>query len=173
MSVSCLVNAADVGVTYRAGHGGMVDTSLDRVATEDVLAGLSVREFRWYQGQRHYLGWYWSATTGRLVAYEGRLELARIMLADFDPGVTAIAPRPFRLAGPDGAGVRRHVPDILLADAAGVTVVDVKAPGKRDDPPVRAVMEWTRAVAGLRGWGFEEWYGADPVLLANGSFLAG
>ncbi len=34
-------------------------------------------------------------------------------------------------------------------------------------------MEWTRAVAGLRGWGFEEWYGADPVLLANVSFLAG
>jgi hypothetical protein len=95
-----LPSSADVGVTYRVGHGGMVDTSLDRVAAEDVLAG------------------------------------------------------------PDGAGVRRHVPDILLADAAGVTVVDVKAPGKRDDPPVRAVMEWTRTVAGLRGWGFEEWHGA-------------
>ena len=76
-----MVNAADVGVTYRAGHGGMVDTSLDRVE-EDVLAG------------------------------------------------------------PDGAGVRRHVPDILLADAAGVTVVDVKAPGKRDDPPVRWSPTW-------------------------------
>jgi len=73
MSVSCLVNATDVGVTHRAGHGGMVDTSLDRMAAEDVL---SVREFRWYHGRRHYLGWCWSATTGRLVAYEGRLELA-------------------------------------------------------------------------------------------------
>jgi hypothetical protein len=39
-----------------------------------------------------------------LVAYESRLELARIMLADFDPAVTAIAAQPFRLAGPDGAG---------------------------------------------------------------------
>jgi hypothetical protein len=48
-----------------------------------------------------------------------RLKLARIMLADFDPGVTAIAAQPFRLAGPDGAGTRRHVPDILLADAPG------------------------------------------------------
>lgn len=108
------------------------------------------------------------------MAYESRLELARIMLADFDPLVTAIAAQPFRLAGPDGAGTRRHVPDILLSDAVGgVTVVDVKAPGKRDDPEVRAVMEWTRAVAGLRGWAFEEWYGAAPVLLANVTFLAG
>jgi hypothetical protein len=54
-----------------------------------------------------------------------------------------------------------------------VTVVDVKAPGRRDDPAVWAVMDWTRSVARLRGWGFEEWYGADPVLLANVSFPAG
>jgi hypothetical protein len=87
------------GVTYRAGYGGRVDTSLDQVAAEDVLAGLPVREFRWYQGRRRYSGWYWT-----LVAYESRLELARIMLADFDPAVTAIAAQPFRLAGPDGAG---------------------------------------------------------------------
>lgn len=58
------------------------------------------------------------------MAYESRLELAWIMLADFDPRVTGIAAQPFRLAGPDGAGRRRHVPDILLADASGVTVVD-------------------------------------------------
>jgi hypothetical protein len=152
----------------------VVETTLDRVVAAEVVAGLPVREFRWYKGRRHYSGWYWSATGARLVAYESRLELARIMLADFDPGVSAIAAQPFRLAGPDGGGVRRHVPDILLVDAAGgVMVVDVKAPGKRDDPKVRAVMEWTRRVAGLRGWGFEEWYGASPVLLANVSFLAG
>jgi len=151
-----------------------VETTLDRVAVGDVAGGLPVREFRWYKGRRHYSGWYWSATDKRLVAYESRLELARIMLADFDPAVTAIAAQPFRLTGLDGLGVRRHVPDILLADAGGgVTVVDVKAAGKRADAGVRAVMAWTREVAALRGWGFEEWYGAPPVLLANVSFLAG
>jgi hypothetical protein len=144
MNLFCPVTAADVGVTYRADHGGVVDTSLDRVAAEEVLAGLPVREFRWYKGRRHYSGWYWSATVGRLVAYESRLELARIMLADFDPLVTAIAAQLFRLAGPDRHRTRRHVPDILLGYAAG------------------GVVE-----------GFEEWYGADPRLLANVSFLAG
>ena len=51
----------------------------------DVVAGLPVREFRSYKGRQHYSGWYWSATLNGLVVYESRLELARIMLADFDP----------------------------------------------------------------------------------------
>jgi hypothetical protein len=61
MGLSCRVNAADVGVTYRAGYGGRVDTSLDQVVAEDVLAGLPIREFRWYRGRWHYSGWYWTA----------------------------------------------------------------------------------------------------------------
>ncbi|HET9966639.1 MAG TPA: hypothetical protein VFQ68_00300, partial [Streptosporangiaceae bacterium] len=58
------------------------------------------------QGQAHYSGWYWSATTGGHVVYESRLELARLLMADFDPQVTASpsvtsAPgRPVR--GPEG-----------------------------------------------------------------------
>jgi len=104
-----------------------------------VLAGLPVREFRWYNGRRHYSGWYWFATTGRLVAYESRPELARIMLADFDLRMTAIAVQPFRPAGPDGAGTRRHVPDILLADVSGgVTVVEADTSGAGGGRRLRA-----------------------------------
>jgi hypothetical protein len=110
----------------------------------------------------------------RQVVYESRLELARIMLADFDARIVAIAAQPLQLVGADGDRVRRHVPDLLLVDAAGgVTVVDVKASGRRDDADVRALMGWTRRTVALRGWGFEEWYGAPPTLLANVSFLAG
>lgn len=62
----------------------------------------------------------------RLVAYESRLELARIILADFDPSVAGIAAQPFLLAGDDGARDRRHVPDLLLVgvdvNAADVSV---------------------------------------------------
>jgi len=110
------------------------------VVTGGVAA--TVTEFRWYKGRRHYSGWYWSATVGRLVAYESWLELARIMLADFDPLVTAIAAQPFRLAGPGRHRTRRHVPDILLGYAAGgVTVVDVKAPGKRPTARGNALLQ--------------------------------
>jgi len=75
---------------------------LSRVVDEDLLGGVPVRDFRWFKGRRFYSGWYWSATTGGLVAYESRLELARILLADFDPEVTAIAAQPFLLTGFDG-----------------------------------------------------------------------
>jgi hypothetical protein len=87
---------------YRSSCGAVVSSSLDRVAVEEVAGGMPVREFRWYKGRRHYSGWYWSVTTRRMVAYESRLELARIMLADFDPSVVSIAAQPFQLSGPDG-----------------------------------------------------------------------
>ena len=168
------LGAGQIVVMYRPSSGDVVSSSLDRVPVADVVAGLPVREFRWYKGRRHYSGWYWSATTRGLVAYESRLELARIMLADFDPAVVSIAAQPFQLVGPDGDRTRRHVPDLLLVDrVGGVTVVDVKAPRKREDRSVRALMAWTRDVVGLRGWGFEEWYEAPRPVLANICFLAG
>ncbi|MFJ8200276.1 hypothetical protein [Streptomyces sp. NPDC096152] len=43
------------------------------------------RTFRWYKGQKHYSGTYWSATVGDHVIYESRLELGRLLFADFDP----------------------------------------------------------------------------------------
>jgi len=117
--------------------GEFVDTTLDRVVVDELAGGLPVREFRWYKGRRHYSGWYWSATVERLVVYESRLELARIMLADHDCEVVAIAAQPFQLIGPSEGRVRRHVPDLLLVGRdGGVTVVDVKAPSKLDDPAV-------------------------------------
>jgi hypothetical protein len=83
--VVCVRNEYDVVVCYRCSDGRFMDTSLQRLPIEDVLAGLPGREFRSYRGQRHYSGWYLSATAGEHVAYESRLELARILLADRDP----------------------------------------------------------------------------------------
>lgn len=115
-----------MAVRYRSGQGRFFDTVLDVLPVEDVLAGLPVREFRWYRGRRHYSGWYWAATTGGHVVYESRLELARLLLADHDPDVVGVAAQPFWLAGMDGGRVRRHVPDLLLGHADGVvSVVDV------------------------------------------------
>jgi hypothetical protein len=130
------------------------DTTLERVVVEDMVAGLPVREFRWYKGRRHYSGWYWSATMGRLVPYESRLELARLMLADQNQAVVRIAAQPFWLTGSDRGHCRRHVPDFLLVDqAGGVTVVDVKPADKLSEPAVQAVFAWMREVAGWRAGG--------------------
>jgi hypothetical protein len=166
--------AGRIGVRYRRDDGRFVDTTLDRLEVGDVVAGLPVREFRSYKGRLHYSGWYWSSTLARLLVYESRLELARIMLADFDPSVTGIAAQPFLLTGPDRGRTRRHVPDLLLVGAdGGVTVVDVKAPSRMADPRVREQFAWTRRVCAGRGWAFEAWQGGDPRLLANVRFLAG
>ena len=77
---------------------------------DDLVTGLPVREFRWYKGRRHYSGWYWSSTMGRLVAYESRLELVRVMLADQDRDVVAIAAQPFQLAGSGVPGRPAGIP---------------------------------------------------------------
>jgi hypothetical protein len=152
----------------------MVESTLGRVVVDEVVSGLPVREFAWYRGRRHYSGWYWSSTMRRHVAYESRLELARILLADFDPDVIAIASQPFQMVGSDGARIRRHVPDLLLVDAdGGVSIVDVKPARRVMDADVAAMFEWTRRLVALRGWAFEVWSEAAPCLVENVRFLAG
>jgi hypothetical protein len=91
------------------------------VRVADVIAGRPIRECRSYKGRRHYPGRYWSSTVARMVAYESRLELARILLADFDPAIVALAAQPLQMIGDDGGQPRRYVPDLLLANlpAAG------------------------------------------------------
>jgi hypothetical protein len=165
---------ASVGVTYRRAGGEPVETTLERVSVAELVAASPVREFRWYKGRTFYSGWYWSATTGGMVAYESRLELARILLADFDCSVCGIVAQPFLLRGQTDAGMRRHVPDLLLQHHDGrVTVVDVKPAHRLADPSVRSVFDWTAELVGLRGWGFERWCGAEEVLVSNVLFLAG
>ncbi len=53
------------------------------------------RLFRWYLGQPHYSGSYWSSSESAHVVYESRLELSRLLMADFDPSLNKIAAQPF------------------------------------------------------------------------------
>ena len=171
---SAAVAAVGVAVRYRRADGAFVDTSLDRLPCDEVFAGRPVREFRAYRGRKHYSGWYFSTTAGGHVVYESRLELARILLADQDRDVVAIAAQPFLLEGADGGRVRRHVPDLLVEHADGrLTVIDVKAPWLMQDAKVVAQFAWAEAVCGEYGFGFEAWSGCDPVVLENVRFLAG
>jgi hypothetical protein len=82
------------------------------LATTEVLASaVPWRTFRWHKGQRHYSGTYWSATERGHVIYESRLELARLLFADFDTSVKRIIAQPFLLSARVEAIDRRHVPD--------------------------------------------------------------
>ncbi len=59
------------------------------------------RRFRWRHGQKHFSGTYWADTVSGPVIYESRLELARLLIADFDRSMHRIVAQPFFAAGGD------------------------------------------------------------------------
>lgn len=153
---------------------GWVESTLGKVDAAAVGSGRPVRSFPTYKGQRNYPGLLWTATTGSLVGYESLLERDRLWLADFDPAVRQISGQPFWLAGRDGSTVRRHVPDFFLRLGDGrCRVVDVKPARLLDDPKVAEVLAWTGRLCAGKGWDYEVWSGADPILLRNIRFLGG
>lgn len=161
-------------VRYRDAAGREAEAALDLVDPAVLADAAPWRVFRSHRGQAHYSGWYWSATMGGHVVYESRLELARLLIADFDPAVVAIAAQPFLVCAADGARLRRHVPDFLLLDAGGaVTVVNVKPAGRLADERVAAALNWAGTVFRSRGWSHEVWSGAPAQFLVNLRFLAG
>lgn len=153
--------------------GSDVETSLALVEGADVARGCPVRRFGMHAGMGHYPGWWWSSTMQDLVGHESLLERDRLMLADFDRDVTAVASQPFGITGRDGAIVRRHVPDYLLLRSDGtVQVVDVKSADQLARPEVADVFEWTSRLMAAKGWRYSIWSGADAVMLRNVRFLA-
>ncbi|MFI0743002.1 TnsA-like heteromeric transposase endonuclease subunit [Streptomyces sp. NPDC021100] len=131
------------------------------------------RRVRSVHGMAHYSGDYASATTGGQIVYESRLELARLLLADFDPSVCAIYAQPLRMVARIDGKVRSHVPDFLLVTGSGtVRVVNVKPASRLKDPKVAQALAWPRHLIERHGWECEIWSGADPVLLENVRFLA-
>lgn len=131
------------------------------------------REFRWRAGQKHYSGTYWSATEGHHVIYESRLELARLLFADFDDSVHRICAQPFLLTLRRNGIERKHVPDFLLITDRGPKVVDVKPAHRLAKPEVASTFAWTRSALERRGWLYEVWSEPDQVQLQNVRFLAG
>jgi len=85
---------------------------------------------------------------GGFVVYESRLELARLLLADFDQDVRGIYAQPFLLVARVNGRVRRHVPDFLLVSAVGTArLVNVKpavrlreSSGPLRNPPCRCLI---------------------------------
>ncbi|VBA45360.1 TnsA-like heteromeric transposase endonuclease subunit [Mycobacterium attenuatum] len=143
-------------------------------ATTDFLStAMPWRTFRWRDGQRHYSGTYWSATNRDHVIYESRLELARLLLADYDTAVLNVIAQPFLLRARVNRRMRRHIPDFLLFTDSVPTVVDVKPRHRLAVDKVRFTLDWTRALVETLGWRYEVWSGSPDVLVHNVRFLAG
>jgi hypothetical protein len=156
--------------SVRLVDGSTREMPLAELTAAAVLSAVPWRSIRSHRGQRHLPGWYWSATTGGHLVYESRLELARLLLADFDPDVVGIAAQPFLVQDAD----RRHVPDFLLRRVDGsVVIVNVKPAEQLDVVEVAEALAWAGRVFCERGWEHEVWSGADAQLLANVRFLAG
>jgi hypothetical protein len=142
-------------LSYRDADGRERTVTLEGVRTQVLTAACSWRTFRSYRGQPFYSGMYWSATMRAHVVYESRLELARLLLADFDPKVRTIVAQPFQLSMRIDGRRRRHVPDLLLQDGTGVaTVVDIKPAGLLTDPTVADTLAWAGELIHARGWRF-------------------
>lgn len=110
------------------------DDSVERHDWADATAVLAAplapwRTFRWWYGQQHYSGTYWSSTQRDHVIYESRLELSRLIYADFDQNVTSIAAQPFMLEAEIEGRWRRHIPDFLLRTRRGPVVVEIEPRG--------------------------------------------
>ena len=131
------------------------------------------RTFRWWYGQRHYSGTYWSATLRDHVIYESRLEWARLLYADFDPGVTSIVAQPFLIEADIDGKRRRHIPDYLLQTSNGPVVVDVKPLRFTSVDKIADTLAWTRQLMDHQGWLYEVWSEPPSTELANLRFLAG
>jgi hypothetical protein len=107
------------------------------------------------------------------VIYESRLELARLLFADFDPSVQRIVAQPFLLKAVLEGKVRKHIPDYLLITTQGPMIVDVKPLRRLSKPDVVFTFEWTRQVVESRGWKYEVWSEPPTTELENIRFLAG
>lgn len=164
---------SSVTLRYVNGEGDEVVTSLAEADAGRVAHGRPVRGFGSHAGMKHYPGWWWSSTTTRLIPYESLLERERLLAADFDREVVAIASQPFGLTGQVRGAQRRHVPDFLLTGADGTPmVVDVKPARLTTRPEVAEILEWTGHLMHERGWRYEVWTGLDPVMYDNLRFLA-
>jgi hypothetical protein len=112
-----------------------------------------------------------SAFTG--YTWSARLELSRLLLADFDGLVQRIVAQPFLLTAVVGCKERKHIPDYLLFTNTGPVVVDVKPHRCAVKPEIAFTFAWTREAIESRGWKYEVWTGAAHYEVENIRFLAG
>jgi hypothetical protein len=173
MSDSVVVDSDSVVVSYRPAAGEARSVAAGHASPTALFQAAPWRTFRWYFGQRHYSGTYWSATGSDHVIYESRLELANLLLADFDPAVHHIVAQPFSLRAEVCGQIRRHVPDYLWDTDDGPVVVDVVRAERMAHPKIVLLCAWTRLIVESLGWSYVVVNEPTAILLGNVRFLSG
>lgn len=111
------------------------DRAWSEVPVKLLASATPWRTFRWFKGQKHYSGICWSAMTNDHVINESRLELARLLFADFDPSVRHIVAQQFLLKATLEGKVRKHILDYLLITGQGQRTGWPTARTSRTRPP--------------------------------------
>ena len=120
VAVGPMTKSSVLSVSLRSSAGlAVVVRDWADVSVDELQAAAPWRTFRWRHGQKHFSGAYWSSTQRDVVIYESRLELARLLFADFEPSVVGIVAQPFLLQTEVKAKQRRHIPDYLFVTNQG------------------------------------------------------
>jgi hypothetical protein len=173
MSVGVDVDLGSAGISYRPVAGEERSVTAERVSLAALFEAAPWRTFRWYFGQRHYSGTWWSSTMRDHVIYESRLELSRLVLADFDSDVRRIVAQPFMVTATVGGCARRHIPDYLWDTADGPVVVDVVRGERLAHPDAVLLCRWTREVVESLAWEYRVLSEPSMVQFGNAGVLAG
>ncbi|MEV1025007.1 TnsA-like heteromeric transposase endonuclease subunit [Streptomyces sp. NPDC050264] len=146
-----------------------------RAAVEELspLDRSVVRSYPLRRGRRLAPGWWWSATTGRLVGYGSAAMRDAVMMLDQDPQVVGLACRPVEFAWEQRGRVVAHAPDLVVAVVGG-GMHWVDCPG-RGGPSERLVGRARVVGACAREVGWEHRFAGvvDPVVVANVRWLSG
>lgn len=168
------MNAGRIDVRFRDPLGGARQVPWLEGAQDVVFEDSpAVRPFPVRHGRRFAPGWWWSSTTGRLVAYGSGVMRTQLMLLDRDPAVVALACRPLALVWREDGRVVGHAPQLMarLQDGSGLLLdcAGRSGPSARLAKRARVVA----AAAEAAGWSYRLAGPPDPVLEANVRWLAG
>ncbi|WSA82071.1 TnsA-like heteromeric transposase endonuclease subunit [Streptomyces sp. NBC_01799] len=127
-----------------------------------------VRPFRARPGKRLAPGWWWSATTGRLVHYGTAAMRLHMMLLDRDPRVSALACRPLELRWIEDGRARVHAPHLMIRLASGQGVLADCTARAQLSQAQRSVGVVVGPACRRVGWRYWVLGPVDPVYQRNG-----
>lgn len=147
------MDKAEFIVAYKDEEDREFNLPLDEAAGLPFHRYCPVRKLPAHRRQWNLPGYYWFATTEEHILYESQLELAHLMLLDFDLEVANVSAQPFRLFYSDERKRRSHVPDYFAKLYDGrERLVDVKRAEQAAKPKVRRVLDVTHDACRVAGW---------------------